>query len=94
MFSTIIIAASYTWRDYIELTIGCVIGIAIVEIIVAILSKHGKTKASRDAAKVKEAPKTDGRIHFCLIGPPRKNGPKPQTAPRAPQDGGIHISVS
>ena len=50
MLSTIIIAASYTWRDYIELIIGCVIGIAIVEIIVAILSKHGKTKASRDAA--------------------------------------------
>ena len=45
---------------------------------------------------VEQAPKTDGRIHFCLIGPPRKNGPKP--APAAMQgkgsEGGIHISVS
>ena len=44
---------------------------------------------------VEQAPKTDGRIHFCLIGPVRKNGPKP--APAAPQDGGqaggIRISV-
>ena len=39
---------------------------------------------------VEQAPKTDGRIHFCLIGPLRKNGPRPQQqqpAPR-PADGG------
>ena len=38
---------------------------------------------------VEQAPKTDGRIHFCLIGPLRKNAPKPQPA-AAP----IRISVS
>ena len=32
---------------------------------------------------------TDGRIHFCLIGPLRKNAPKPQNP-----GGGIRISVS
>jgi len=48
------------------------------------------------ACHVEQAPKTDGRIHFCLIGPPRKNGPKP--APSTPQPngpaGGVRISVS
>ena len=35
----------------------------------------------------------DGRIHSCLIGPPRKNGPKPQ--PQGQNlSGGIRISVS
>ena len=48
----------------------------------------------KDECFVEQAPKTDGRIHFCLIGPPRKNAPKQPAAPRAPQDGGIHISVS
>ena len=44
---------------------------------------------------VEQAPKTDGRIHFCLIGPLRKSGQKPAAAPApASQDGGIHISVS
>ena len=43
---------------------------------------------------VEQAPKTDGRIHFCLIGPLRKSGQKPAAAPAAGQDGGIHISVS
>jgi len=44
---------------------------------------------------VEQAPKTDGRIHFCLIGPPRKNAAKPQPKPPAPpaDEGGIHISV-
>jgi translation initiation factor IF-3 len=44
---------------------------------------------------VEQAPKTDGRIHFCLIGPLRKSGQKQAAAPApAGQDGGIHISVS
>jgi len=49
----------------------------------------------KDECFVEQAPRTDGRIHFCLIGPPRKNGPKPQ-APRDPaaSGGGIRISVS
>ena len=34
----------------------------------------------KDECFVEQAPKTDGRIHFCLIGPPRKNkgSQKPQ----------------
>ena len=48
----------------------------------------------KDECSVEQAPRTDGRIHFCLIGPPRKNAPKPQ-APRDPEaGGGIRISVS
>ena len=46
---------------------------------------------------VEQAPKTDGRIHFCLIGPLRKSGQKPAAAPASVgqgQGGGIHISVS
>ena len=46
---------------------------------------------------VEQAPKTDGRIHFCLIGPLRKSGQKPAAAPASAgqgQGGGIHISVS
>ena len=39
---------------------------------------------------VEQAPKTDGRIHFCLIGPLRKNAPKPQ--PKV-NPGEIRISV-
>ena len=44
---------------------------------------------------VEQAPKTDGRIHFCLIGPPRKNAAKAQPQPPAAASagGGIHISV-
>ena len=53
MFSNVIIAA-FAWRDHLDMVLGCFIGIAIVEIIVAILSKNGKTKASREAAKVKD----------------------------------------
>jgi len=41
---------------------------------------------------VEQAPKTDGRIHFCLIGPPRKNAPKHVPAEGASNT--IHISVS
>ena len=48
----------------------------------------------KDECFVEQAPKTDGRIHFCLIGPPRKNGSKQQSAPRAPQGDGIRISVN
>ena len=56
----------------------------------------------KDACHVEQAPKTDGRIHFCLIGPPRKNSPKPvQQAQGVAADnssggnlsGGIRISV-
>lgn len=43
----------------------------------------------KDECTVEQAPKTDGRIHFCLIGPLRKNAPKPQNP-----GGGIRISVS
>ena len=44
---------------------------------------------------VEQAPKTLGRVLGALIGPPRKNGPKPQPRPVAPaQPGEIRISVS
>ena len=46
---------------------------------------------------VEQAPKTDGRIHFCLIGPPRKNAAKAQQQPPQPSpaaEGGIRISVA
>ena len=47
------------------------------------------------ACHVEQAPKTDGRIHFCLIGPPRKNSPKSQQQQqRDGVSGGIKISVS
>ena len=49
----------------------------------------------KDECFVEQAPKTDGRVHFCLIGPPRKNGAKasnPSAGANAP--GGIRISVS
>ena len=48
----------------------------------------------KDECHVEQAPKTDGRIHFCLIGPLRKNAPKP---PRPPQPSEplntIHITL-
>ena len=47
----------------------------------------------KDECYVEQALKTDGRVHFCLIGPPRKNGPKPQQA-AAKASGGIQIRVS
>ena len=43
---------------------------------------------------VEQAPKTDGRIHFCLIGPPRRSAPRPAAAPAPVQGGGIRISVN
>ena len=42
---------------------------------------------------IEQAPRTDGRIHFCLIGPMRKNAPKQTSAP-VNLSGGIRISVS
>ena len=49
----------------------------------------------RDECFVEQAPKTLGRVLGALIGPPRKNGPKPQPRPAAPaQPGEIRISVS
>ena len=50
----------------------------------------------KDSCHVEQAPKTDGRIHFCLIGPPRKNGPKPAQPQQegANLSGGIRISVN
>ena len=47
----------------------------------------------KDECFVEQAPRTDGRIHSCLIGPPRKNGPKPQPQ-GANLSGGIRISVA
>ena len=41
---------------------------------------------------VEQAPKTDGRIHFCLIGPLRKG--KAQQQKPAGESGGIRISVN
>ena len=46
----------------------------------------------KDECSVEQAPRTDGRIHSCLIGPPRKNGSKSQ-AQGANAGGGIRISV-
>ena len=49
----------------------------------------------KDECFVEQAPKTLGRVLGALIGPPRKNGPKPQPRPAAPaQPGEIRISVS
>ena len=45
----------------------------------------------RDECFVEQAPRTDGRIHSCLIGPPRKNAPKAQSQSLG---GGIRISVN
>lgn len=48
----------------------------------------------KDECSVEQAPRTDGRIHFCLIGPPRKNGgAKAPAANSANAAGGIRISV-
>ena len=49
----------------------------------------------KDECFVEQAPKTLGRVLGALIGPPRKNGPKPQPRPAAPaQPGEIRIYVS
>ena len=57
----------------------------------------------KDECTVEQAPKTLGRIHGCLIAPPRtkKGGGKPQISvggdetpsDAAPAGGGIHISI-
>ena len=61
----------------------------------------------KDECFVEQAPKTQGKIHGCLIGPPRakKGGGKPQisvapppqppseTPPAEPANGGIRISI-
>jgi translation initiation factor IF-3 len=43
---------------------------------------------------IEQAPKTLGRVHGALVGPPRKNGPKPQAPKSGGDGGGIHIRVS
>jgi translation initiation factor IF-3 len=48
----------------------------------------------RDQCFIEQAPKTLGRVHGALIGPPRKNGPKPQRPAELPTGGGIRISVN
>ena len=48
----------------------------------------------REECFVEQAPKTLGRILGALIGPPRKNGPKPARAPEDAAAGGIRISVN
>lgn len=54
----------------------------------------------KDECFVEQAPKTDGRVHFCLIGPPRaKKGGAPRVNTPSPKDtrppaGGIHISIN
>ena len=48
----------------------------------------------KDECFVEQAPRTDGRIHFCLIGPPRKNAPRPPQRDAGAAPGGIRISVS
>ena len=51
----------------------------------------------KDECFVEQAPKTDGRVHFCLIGPPRakKGGAsaKPQISVGTAPVNGIQISV-
>ena len=46
----------------------------------------------KDECTVEQAPRTDGKIHSCLIGPMRKGAAKSQPAQNL--SGGIHISVS
>ena len=46
----------------------------------------------RDQCFIEQAPKTLGRVHGALIGPPRKNGSKQKSADQAA--GGIRISVT
>jgi len=50
-------------------------------------------EALKDECFVEQAPKTLGKVHGALIGPPRKNGPKPP-AQRPPERDAVHISVS
>ncbi len=48
----------------------------------------------KDECFIEQAPKTLGRVLSALIGPPRKNGPKPARPAGAPASGGIHIAVN
>ena len=48
----------------------------------------------RNECFIEQAPKTLGRVHGALVGPPRKNGPKPQAPKSGGDGGGIHIRVS
>ncbi len=48
----------------------------------------------KDQCFVEQAPKTLGRILGALIGPPRKNGPKPSRQQPSDGPGAIKISVS
>jgi hypothetical protein len=42
----------------------------------------------KDDCFIEQAPKTLGRVHGALIGPPRKNAPKaPRPAVARPEDG-------
>ncbi len=50
--------------------------------------------ALKDECFVEQAPKTLGRVLGALIGPPRKNAPKPPRAEAPGQGGGIQISVN
>ena len=47
----------------------------------------------KDECFIEQAPKTLGRVHGALVGPPRKNAPKPQSG-KAPGEGGVKIVVS
>ena len=47
-----------------------------------------------DECFVEQAPKTPGRVLGALIGPPRKNAPKPQRPASPARSGEIRISVS
>ena len=47
-----------------------------------------------DECFVEQAPKTLGRVLGALIGPPRKNAPKPQRPASPARSGEIRISVS
>ena len=49
-------------------------------------------EALKEECFIEQAPKTLGRVHGALIGPPRKNGPKPPKT--QPAEGGIHIKVN
>ena len=47
----------------------------------------------KDECFIEQAPKNLGRVHGALVGPPRKNAPKPQSG-KAPGEGGVKIVVS
>ena len=69
----------------------------------AAATKEAQLEMLKDECTVEQAPKTLGRIHGCLIGPPRtkKGGGKPQISvgdekpseDDSPAGGGIRISI-